>query len=195
MYNEKLKEISKYLGIINGYEYYEINEYVFRFMDYEYVQYHKKFDIFNNWATSEYFYNKVNNHIKLKILSKRPKELKGKKKIATINKNKDWKVQVFVDDNFDLYYQDNHVCINKESKVVSDERGTRIETTMNLAKCWFKFEGMYSLSGEHIITIMNEMRKTSEEFYTGNIIADNLALERLYEKMLIEYLKYIDKIC
>lgn len=44
MYNEKLKEISKYLGIINGYEYYEIDEYIFRFMDYEddeYVQYHK----------------------------------------------------------------------------------------------------------------------------------------------------------
>lgn len=198
MYNEKLKEISKYLGIINGYEHYEIGEYVFRFMDYEddeYVQYHKRFDIFNNWATSEYFYNKVNNHIKLKTFNKRPKELKGKKKIATINKDRDWKVQVFVDDNFDLYYQDNHVVINEESKIVTDERGTRIETTMNCTKCWFKFEGMYSLSGEHIITVMKEMRRASEELYVENTVADNLALERLYENLLIEYLKYIDKNC
>ena len=131
----------------------------------------------------------------MKILNKRPKELKGKKKIATINKDRDWKVQVFVDDNLDLYYQDNHIVINEESKVITDERGTRIETTMNCTKCWFKFEGMYNFSGEHIITVMKEMRRTSEELYMENTVADNLALERLYENLLIEYLKYIDKNC
>lgn len=42
---------------------------------------------------------------------------------------------------------------------------------------------------------MKEMRKTSEELYPENTVADNLTLERLYENLLIEYLKYIDKNC
>ena len=121
------------------------------------------------------------------LTNKKPKELKGKKKIATINKDKDYKVQVFVDDDYNLYYQDNHAFASCESKIV----GNKVETVWYSCKCWFKIIGLYKCRNNHIVDILRDLNQYSEHLYPKNNVADNIAMSRLYEQMVNIYLDYI----
>lgn len=135
--------------------------------------------------------NKTNimNPMKIEILTnKKPKELKGKKKIATINKDADYKVQVFIDDDYNLYYQDNHAFASCESKIVDN----KVETTWNSCKCWFKISGLYECRNNHIVDILRDLNSYSEYLYPKNNVADNMALSRLYEQMVNIYLDYVN---
>ena len=123
------------------------------------------------------------------MTNKKPKELKGKKKIATINKDKDYKVQVFVDDEYNLYYQDNHAFASCESKIV----GNKVETVWDSCKCWFKIIGLYKCRNNHIVDILRDLNQYSEHLYPKNNVADNIAMSRLYEQMVNIYLDYIHK--
>ena len=123
------------------------------------------------------------------LTNKKPKELKGKKKIATINKDKDYKVQVFVDDDYNLYYQDNHAFASCESKIV----GNKVETVWDSCKCWFKIIGLYKCRNNHIVDILRDLNQYSEHLYPKNNVADNIAMSRLYEQMVNIYLDYIHK--
>lgn len=134
--------------------------------------------------------DKLVNPIEIKILTnKKPKELKGKNKIKTINKDADYKVQVFVDDDYNLYYQDNHAFASCESKIVDN----KVETVWNSCKCWFKITGLYECRNNHIVDILRDLNQYSEYLYPKNNVADNIALSRLYEQMLKIYLDYIHK--
>ena len=119
--------------------------------------------------------------------NKKPKELKGKKKITTINKDADYKVQVFVDDEYNLYYQDNHAFASCESKIA----GYNVETTWNSCKCWFKIIGLYERRNNHMIDILRDLNEYSEHLYPKNNVTDNIALDRLYDQMVNIYLDYI----
>ena len=143
MYNAKLIELSNKTNIMyRGHQIYELKDVYFYVLqtEEEYIQWKYKNDIFWNMEHSEEFYNRLMNPMKIEILTnKKPKELKGKKKIATINKDADYKVQVFIDDDYNLYYQDNHAFASCESKIVDN----KVETTWNSCKCWFKIIGLY----------------------------------------------------
>lgn len=129
------------------------------------------------------------NPIKIEILAnKKPKELKGKKKITTINKDADYKVQVFIDDDYNLYYLDNHAFASCESKIVDN----KVETTWNSCKCWFKISGLYECKNNHIVDILRDLNSYSEYLYPKNNVADNMALSRLYEQMVNVYLDYVN---
>lgn len=184
MYNEKLIEMSKIYKQFKDATFYKIDNIIFRIMDTEeeYISWRYDYDIFWNWGKSESFYNRMVNPIQLTILSKRPKNLKGKKKIATINKDKEWKIQVFIDDDYNLYYQDNHAFVS------------RINGELTGCKAWFKISSLYERRDYHIIDLLNEVNKISEKQYYKNNVTDNIALSRLYESMLLEYLKYIKEI-
>lgn len=144
----------------------------------------------NNKGEVDKMYNeKLIELLKIEILTnKKPKELKGKKKIATINKDADYKVQVFIDDDFNLYYQDNHAFASCESKIVDN----KVETTWNSCKCWFKIIGLYECRNNHIVDILRDLNSYSEYLYPKNNVADNVMLSRLYEQMVNVYLDYVN---
>ena len=108
MYNEKLIELSNKTNIIyRQHQVYELKDMYFYISDTkeEYIQWGYNHDILWSIETSEKFYNKLINPITIEILTnKKPRELKGKKKIVIINKDKDYKIQVFIDDNYNLDY-------------------------------------------------------------------------------------------
>lgn len=193
MYNEKLIELSNKTNIMyKEHQIYELKDIYFYILqiDEEYIQWRYKNDIFWNMEHSEEFYNKLMNPIKIKILTnKKPRELKNKNKITTINKDKDYKIQVFVDDNYNLYYQDNHAFASCESKIV----GNKVETVWNSCKCWFKITGLYERRNNHIIDILRDLNEYSEYLHPKNNVTDNITLSRLYEQMLKIYLDYIHK--
>lgn len=193
MYNEKLIELSNKTNIIYGqHQVYELNDMYFYILQTqeEYVQWRYKYDILWSIETSEEFYNKLVNPIKIEILTnKKPKELKSKKKIASINKDADYKVQIFIDDEHNLYYLDNHSFASCESKIVDN----KVETEWNNCKCWFKITGLYECRNNHIVDILRDLNNYSEHLYHKNNIADNVALSRLYEQMVNIYLDYIHK--
>ena len=196
MYNEKLIEISEIYKEFKDTTFYKVNNVIFRIMnsDEEYVSWRLDYDIFWNWEKSKEFYNRMSNPIQLIVLDKRPKELKGKKKIATINKDKDYKIQVFVDDEYNLYYQDNHAFMTYKSKLVDNQYGGKeIESWLECSKCWFKITGLYQRRKYHILAIIKELNEVSEKLYSENTVSDNVALDRLYQSMLNEYMKYIKK--
>ena len=148
----------------------------------------KVFKLDYNKGDNKMYNEKLINSITIEILNnKKPKELKGKKKIATVNKDADYKVQVFVDDDYNLYYQDNHAFASCESKIV----GNKVETTWNSCKCWFKITGLYECRNNHIVDILRGLNQYSEYLYSKNNVADNIALSRLYEQMINTYLEYI----
>lgn len=192
MYNEKLIELSNKTNIIcRQHQVYELNDMYFYILqtEEEYIQWRYKYDILWSTETSEEFYNKIINPIKIEILTnKKPKELKGKKKIATINKDADYKVQVFIDDDCNLYYQDNHAFASCESKIVDN----KVETTWNSCKCWFKIIGLYKCRNNHIVDILRDLNSYSEYLYPENNVADNVMLSRLYEQMVNVYLDYVN---
>ena len=132
---------------------------------------------------------KLMNSLTIEILtSKKPKELKGKKKIATINKDADYKIQVFIDDDYNLYYQDNHAFASCESKIVDN----KVEITWNSCKYWFKIIGLYECRNNHIVDILRDLNSYSEYLYPKNNVADNVMLSRLYEQMVNVYLDYVN---
>lgn len=192
MYNEKLIELSNKTNIIcRQHQVYELNDMYFYILqtEEEYIQWRYKYDILWSTETSEEFYNKIINPIKIEILTnKKPKELKGKKKIATINKDADYKVQVFIDDDCNLYYQDNHAFASCESKIVDN----KVETTWNSCKCWFKIIGLYKCRNNHIVDILRDLNSYSEYLYPENNVADNVMLSRLYDQMVNVYLDYVN---
>lgn len=146
-----------------------------------------KLDCTNKGADKMYNEELI-NPITIKILTnKKPKELKGKKKIASINKDGDYKVQVFIDDEHNLYYQDNYAFASCESKIVDN----KVETEWNSCKCWFKITGLYECRNDHIVDILRDLNSYSEHLYLKNNVADNVALSRLYEEMVKLYLDYI----
>lgn len=147
----------------------------------------KVFKLGYNKEGDKMYNEKLTNLIKIEILeSKKPKELKGKKKIATINKDADYKVQVFIDD-YNLYYQDNHAFASCESKIVDN----KVVTTWNSCKCWFKITGLYECRNNHIVDILRDLNSYSEYLYPKNNVADNMMLSRLYEQMINVYLDYV----
>jgi adenine-specific DNA-methyltransferase len=148
----------------------------------------KVFKLDCNKGDSKMYNEKLMNSITIEILTdKKPKELKGKKKIATINKDIDYKVQVFIDDDYNLYYQDNHAFASCESKIVHN----KVETSWNSCKCWFKIIGLYECKNAHIVDILRDLDSYSEHLYPKNNVADNMALSRLYEHMVKVYLNFI----
>ena len=148
----------------------------------------KVFKLDCNKGDSKMYNEKLMNSITIEILTdKKPKELKGKKKIATINKDIDYKVQVFIDDDYNLYYQDNHAFASCESKIVHN----KVETSWNSCKCWFKIIGLYECKNAHIVDILRDLDSYSEYLYPKNNVADNMALSRLYEHMVKVYLNFI----
>lgn len=150
----------------------------------------KVFKLDYNKGDNKMYNEKLINSITIEILNnKKPKELKSKKKIASINKDADYKVQIFVDDDYNLYYQDNHAFASCESKIV----GNKVETTWNSCKCWFKITGLYECRNNHIVDILRGLNQYSEYLYPKNNVADNIALSRLYEQMVNVYLDYIHK--
>ena len=149
----------------------------------------KVFKLDYNKGDNKMYNEKLMNPIKIEILAnKKPKELKGKKKIATINKDADYKVQVFIDDDYNLYYQDNHAFASCESKIVDN----KVETTWNSCKCWFKIIGLYECRNNHIVDILRDLNSYSEYLYPKNNVADNMMLSRLYEQMVNVYLDYVN---
>lgn len=149
----------------------------------------KVFKLDYNKGDNKMYNEKLMNPIKIEILAnKKPKELKGKKKIATINKDADYKVQVFIDDDYNLYYQDNHAFASCESKIVDN----KVETTWNSCKCWFKIIGLYECRNNHIVDILRDLNSYSEYLYPKNNVADNVMLGRLYEQMVNVYLDYVN---
>lgn len=150
----------------------------------------KVFKLDYNKGDNKMYNEKLINSITIEILNnKKPKELKSKKKIASINKDADYKVQVFVDDEYNLYYQDNHAFASCESKIV----GNKVITEWNSCKCWFKIIGLYECRNNHIVDILRDLNEYSEHLYPKNNVADNIALSRLYEQMVNVYLDYIHK--
>ena len=148
----------------------------------------KVFKLDCNKGDSKMYNEKLMNSITIEILTdKKPKELKGKKKIATINKDIDYKVQVFIDDDYNLYYQDNHAFASCESKIGHN----KVETSWNSCKCWFKIIGLYECKNAHIVDILRDLDSYSEHLYPKNNVADNMALSRLYEHMVKVYLNFI----
>lgn len=149
----------------------------------------KVFKLDYNKGDNKMYNEKLMNPIKIEILAnKKPKELKGKKKIVTINKDADYKVQVFIDDDYNLYYQDNHAFASCESKIVDN----KVETTWNSCKCWFKIIGLYECRNNHIVDILRDLNSYSEYLYPKNNVADNVMLGRLYEQMVNVYLDYVN---
>ena len=192
MYNEKLIELSNKTNIMyREHQIYEFKAIYFYILqtDKEYIQWRYKNDIFWNMEHSEEFYNRLMNPMKIEILTnKKPKELKGKKKIATINKDADYKVQIFVDDDYNLYYQDNHAFASCESKIIDN----KVKTEWNSCKCWFKIIGLYECRNNHIVDILRDLNSYSEYLYPKNNVADNVMLSRLYEQMVNVYLDYVN---
>ena len=191
MYNEKLIELSNKTNIIyREHKVYELNDMYFYILqtEKEHIQWRYKYDILWNVEESENFYNKLMNPIKIEILNnKKPKELKGKKKIASINKDADYKIQAFIDDEHNLYYLDNHAFASCESKIVDN----KVETEWNSCKCWFKITGLYECRNNHIVDILRGLNEYSEYLYSKNNVTDNVALSRLYEEMINIYLDYV----
>ena len=193
MYNEKLIELSNKTNIIyREHNIYELNDMYFYILqtEEEHIQWRYKDDIFWSIEESEEFYNKLVNPIKIEILSnKKPKELKGKKKIDTINKDQDYKIQIFIDDDYNLYYQDNHAFVSCESKIVDN----KVKTEWNSCKCWFKITGLYERRNYHIIDILRDLNSYSEYLYPKNNVTDNVVLNNLYEQTVNAYLKNLNK--
>lgn len=193
MYNEKLIELGNKTNIIyKQHQVYEFKDIYFYILDTEeeYIQWRFKYSILWSIEPSDKFYNKLMNPIKIKILTnKKPKELKGKRKIASINKDGDYKVQIFIDNEHNLYYQDNHAFASCESKIVDN----KVETEWNSCKCWFKITGLYECRNNHVVDILRDLNEYSEHLYSENSVADNMALSRLYEQIVNIYLDYINK--
>ena len=146
-----------------------------------------------NKAMDNLFTKKEYKPIELIILSnKKPKELKGKSKIASVNCRGNT-YQVFVDDNYNLYYKDNSLLIDTKSCIKHDDiYGDKVEITNYYAKVWFKITGLYERRNEFILDIVRDLSEVSEELYIENTVADNVALEDLYGKLIKEYLNYLE---
>lgn len=117
----------------------------------------------------------------------KPKSLKGKNKIDTV-KCRGQSYQVFIDDDYNLWYKDNCIVHDYKAEIV----GNNVEVTMITTKAWIKFSGIYELKNEFILDIVRCMSKASERFYNGNSVADNVALEDLYERLAKVYLEYLE---
>lgn len=131
--------------------------------------------------------------IELIVLSnKKPKELKGKTKVASV-KCRGKTYQLFIDDKFNLYYKDNSVLIESESHISHDDfYGDKVEVNHYYSKLWFKITGLYKRRHEFILDTLKELAKASEKQYTENSVGNNVALEDLYEKLIKEYLNYLN---
>ena len=132
--------------------------------------------------------------IQLIVLSnKKPKELKGKSKVSSV-KCRGKSYQVFIDDNYNLYYKDNSVLVDTQSYIEHDDLyGDKVEVKHYYAKLWFKITGLYERRNEFILDILRDLSETSEKLYIENTVSDNVALEDLYEKLIKEYLNYLSK--
>ena len=132
--------------------------------------------------------------IQLIVLSnKKPKELKCKSKIASV-KCRGKTYQVFIDDNYNLYYKDNSLLVDTKSYIKHDDfYGDKVEVINYYAKVWFKITGLYERRNEFILDILRDLSETSEKLYIENTVSDNVALEDLYEKLIKEYLNYLSK--
>ena len=140
------------------------------------------------------FIRKEYEPIQLIVLSnKKPKELKGKSKIASV-KCRRKSYQVFIDDNYNLYYKDNSVLVDSKSFIKHDDiYGDKVEVIYYYAKLWFKITGLYERRNEFILDILRDLSETSEKLYIENTVSDNVSLEDLYEKLIKEYLNYLSK--
>ena len=193
MYNEKLIKLAELTNLIYNYHpVYKIGDVYFYIMDFdeeEYISYTKYLDIFWELELSKDFYEKIINPVKIEILTeKKPKELKNKKKIASIKKDADYKIQVFIDDNYNLYYYDTHAFPSCKTEIIDNQ----VKSVWNSCKCWFKITGLYMRKDYHISDLLALINKSSVELYPDTTIGENMFWSRLYELMLNEYFKYIE---
>lgn len=117
----------------------------------------------------------------------KPKELKGINPIGSV-KCRDKSLQLFIDKDFNLWYKDNKVIVGWESEIVGNE----VKSSINMDKIWFKFTGIYERRNAFILDILREMCDVSENIYTDNTVADNVALEDIYLHLLEMYLNHIN---
>lgn len=139
----------------------------------------------------EVFENPVDLHIVSRFSDSqnkftKPKELKGINQTAkVVCRGKSF--QLFIDNDFNLWYKDNSVIIGWESEIIDNE----IKTSVNMDKIWVKFTGIYERRNEFILDILREMCDVSEKIYIDNTDADNVALEDIYLSLLEVYLNQI----
>lgn len=118
--------------------------------------------------------------------SVKPKELKGINKFDTV-KVRDKSFQLFVDNELNLWYKDNAVIVDCESKIIDNE----VKSNWLADKVWFKITGLYERRNQFILDTIRELSQVSEEIYTDNSVKDNVALEDIYEYILKSYFEYI----
>ena len=123
-----------------------------------------------------------------------PKELKEIKPFTKINFERDGVKSAYIDNNGDLWYKDNRVIIGNTKPTIEHDEfyGDEVKTTFLTTKQFVKFENIHKYTNLHFLDILRMMCDASESYYTGNTIADNLRLERVYEQLLKEYLKEIN---
>lgn len=116
-----------------------------------------------------------------------PKELKGIKSFFKFKFENEKTINLYLDDYFNLWYKDLSIIVGSKWEE-PEEKVSYLKD-----KAFIKIEGLYERKDEHFIDIMSDLRDSSEKYYNGNIISDNLYLERLYEIILREYLKEIKR--
>ena len=142
-------------------------------------------EVFKTPVTLEIMHRSSDNGGK----SVKPKELKGINKFKTV-KVRDKSLQLFIDNEFNLWYKDNAVILDCRSKIVNNE----VKTNWIGDKIWFKITGLYERRNQFILDTVREISQISEAMYADNTVADNVALEDIYECILKSYLEYLKNI-
>lgn len=118
--------------------------------------------------------------------SLKPKELKGIKQFSSIKK-RGKTLQLFIDNEFNLWYKDNSVIVGTKTEIINNHA----KNVFIGDKIWFKITGLYERRNQFILDTLRELANVSEDMYVDNTIADNIALEDIYEYMLKDYYAYI----
>lgn len=110
----------------------------------------------------------------------KPKELRG---IKPINKAKvnDKRIQVFVDNEFNLWYKDNSLLI------VENENNELIKKR---EKNWYKITGLYERKDLFILDIIREISHIAQEIHKDS---SKVLIENTYEEIIGIYLEYFHK--
>lgn len=142
-------------------------------------------EVFKTPVTLEIMHRSSSNGGK----SVKPKELKGIKQFDSV-KVRGKSFQLFIDNQFNLWYKDNAVILGCDSKIIDNE----VKNNWIGEKIWFKFTGLYERRNQFILDTLREMSNVSEAMYTDNTVADNIALEDIYEHILKSYLNHLKQI-
>lgn len=139
-------------------------------------------EVFDNPVTLEVISRSLMTNGK----SLKPKELKGIKQFSSIKK-RGKTLQLFIDNEFNLWYKDNSVIVGTKTEIINNHA----KNVFIGDKIWFKITGLYERRNQFILDTLRELANVSEDMYVDNTIADNIALEDIYEYMLKDYYAYI----